>query len=158
MGNGFVIDISEIKPTAGGRSRFETAGEFETPDFRADVRAAGSALNMGRGMFAVSCTITGCFTVPCARCLSPVTLDYDTEIDFRFTSGESVDEALCATGDTLDFTQAVAGAIRADIPIRVVCKEDCSGLCPVCGNNLNERVCGCEKELLNPVMLKNIDI
>ena len=39
---------------------------------------------------------------------------------------------------------AIRDALTLELPLRVLCKEDCKGLCPKCGHNLNEGPCGCD--------------
>ena len=48
--------------------------------------------------------------------------------------------------DSIDINQNVHDAILLSIPLKPVCSEDCKGLCPICGNNLNESECGCNSE------------
>ena len=43
---------------------------------------------------------------------------------------------------TIDLTEALYAALLMETPFVVLCREDCKGLCPVCGENLNERDCG----------------
>ena len=45
----------------------------------------------------------------------------------------------------LDLTEAIRQYAVLAIPIKPLCKQDCSGLCPVCGTNLNEQTCNCTK-------------
>jgi len=46
------------------------------------------------------------------------------------------------------------------IPMSAVCREDCAGLCAQCGQNLNEKKCGCETKVIDPRLapLKNIKL
>ena len=52
--------------------------------------------------------------------------------------------------DSIDITKFVHDALLLSIPLKPVCSEDCKGLCPVCGNNLNESECGCNRESNDP--------
>lgn len=54
------------------------------------------------------------------------------------------------SGTIIDFTDALRDNILLSLPIIVLCEQSCKGLCEICGNNLNEKDCGCVKE--------NIDI
>ena len=45
----------------------------------------------------------------------------------------------------LDLSEAVRQYERSALPLRALCRPDCAGLCPVCGQDLNERACGCER-------------
>ena len=62
-------------------------------------------------------------------------------------------------GYYLDVDKLLFGEALLNWPSRVVCKEDCKGLCPVCGINLNQSTCTCQEgaEVINPFSaLKNI--
>ena len=48
--------------------------------------------------------------------------------------------------DSLDITEYVHDTSLLAIPLKPVCSEDCKGLCPVCGNNLNKHECGCDRK------------
>ena len=68
----------------------------------------------------------------CARCLEPIGRPYAG----RFRLDYSVDGML-----VLDITDDVRQEILLSYPVRFLCREDCLGLCPQCGANLNERSC-----------------
>ena len=95
----------------------------------------------------------------CSRCLS----EYDAEIGtpftvfyLRATAGTSQDEEVELTeedlvstsysGDEIDFAREISAQVLMEIPVKPLCKEDCKGLCPVCGADLNEAECGCKDE------------
>ena len=48
-------------------------------------------------------------------------------------------------GAELDVTEDVRTAFIVEIPINCICKDDCAGLCHICGNNLNKSKCNCQK-------------
>ncbi len=100
--------------------------------------------------------------VNCARCLDPVGLDVAREFDLIYRP-EGVD----AGRDEISVTQAEAeigyytgeGILLEDfmreqvllsVPIKTVCREDCKGLCPYCGKNLNIETCSCKVEPKDP--------
>ena len=43
---------------------------------------------------------------------------------------------------------------RIELPFRLLCREDCKGLCPVCGANLNEMTCNCNTKQIDPRLEK----
>jgi uncharacterized protein len=47
---------------------------------------------------------------------------------------------------TVDLTFPVREALVLELPMKPVCRDDCAGLCPVCGTDLNEKACGCRAE------------
>lgn len=118
--------------------------------------------------------------IPCDRCLESVTVPL--ELDFTETvfagGAESPDKARRGPEDedgddmpqsafepdyylegyNLDVDKLLFGEALLNWPSRVLCKEDCKGLCPVCGQNLNHGDCGCERKALDPRMAKVLDV
>jgi len=90
---------------------------------------------------------------PCDRCLEPVYLEINGKIDALYLPKEKKSNyfeksiELVSLDNTFDYDQneefidvedRIVEAIVVEIPIKVLCKEDCKGLCPYCGINLNE--------------------
>lgn len=101
-------------------------------------------------------TIKITFQTYCDRCLTevPTTLELNFErivvspgID---TEDELVDDLSFMEGYQLNADQFVYNEIIGNWPAKILCKEDCKGLCPVCGQNLNERECGCDTFVPDP--------
>lgn len=89
----------------------------------------------------------------CRRCLSTVEQPVDDVVDMLFdTLGEDEEEAegevypLPARGDTLDLRDAVREQLLLRAPEFVLCREECRGLCPQCGTDLNQGECECAPE------------
>ncbi len=63
-------------------------------------------------------------------------------------------------GKTIDLDPILREQVLLALPMQVVCREDCSGLCPTCGQNLNEAKCGCEQRVVDPrlAVLKDIKL
>lgn len=87
----------------------------------------------------------------CDRCLEEAAFDIDAEVDgyYLFEEPEELsddeDEAdfeLVSPDRTIDLSGALLSALVMETPFVVLCREDCRGLCPVCGANLNEEDCG----------------
>jgi uncharacterized protein len=60
--------------------------------------------------------------------------------------GLESEEVYQMTGDRLDLAGVLREQVILAIPMQPLCREDCLGLCPVCGQNRNERTCGCPEE------------
>ncbi len=96
--------------------------------------------------------ITGHLTLsvemPCDRCLSmvEVTVDQDIERSVDLTEGRDEDGEPCefALKDAIDTQLLFEETVLENLPMKVLCREDCKGLCPVCGADLNKGPCGCE--------------
>jgi uncharacterized protein len=64
------------------------------------------------------------------------------------------------TGKVIDLDPIVREQLLLALPSYPVCSEGCKGLCPVCGGNLNERECGCDRHVPDPrwAGLKNVKL
>ena len=109
-----------------------------------------TARSVGDDVF-VRGTLRTTVRLACRRCLSPVERDVDETVDLLFAEAgeEDVDGEvypLPARGDELDLTDAVREQVLLDLPEFALCSEECRGLCPTCGANLNEGACECVPE------------
>lgn len=98
-------------------------------------------------------------TVPCARCLAPVKTPLTITLDDVFTptldivTGQAItpeeeDQALWIDEHhILDLSEVLRQYVLVALPMHPLCREDCRGLCPNCGQNLNEGPCNCRPEL-----------
>jgi len=77
---------------------------------------------------------------PCMRCLEPASrvISIDSREVDQPGGGEDL-QSPYVDGDLLDVHAWARNALALDLPATIVCKDDCAGLCPVCGENLNER-------------------
>ena len=108
--------------------------------------------NTGEGVLATG-MVRGTATVPCDRCLEDATVDIAAEVscyylhDMPEDGDDDEDFGLIDPLDgTVDLTDAIRSAVSMDIPFVILCDDGCKGLCPVCGANLNEGDCGCNRE------------
>ena len=101
--------------------------------------------------------------VSCDRCLAAVRLPLEVEFDTAFIpqaseAGKtenvellSADMGLAAyEGDAVDLDELVREQILLTLPSRRLCREECKGLCPVCGADLNAGDCSCEQGEADP--------
>ncbi|MEA4973213.1 MAG: DUF177 domain-containing protein [Candidatus Metalachnospira sp.] len=87
----------------------------------------------------------------CSRCLEPVNLSVDFKLNEKFGNNAGEDEEIeTFSGDSIDLTSAVLRNILAILPMKVVCSDNCRGLCPICGQNLNVKDCGCDTTYVDP--------
>ncbi|WP_322168765.1 YceD family protein [Acutalibacter caecimuris] len=85
-------------------------------------------------------------TMPCDRCAEVFTRAYTREFAHtlvRETQGEEDGELVLVPEEKLDLDGLLLEDILLDMPGQFLCKEDCKGLCHLCGKNLNEGLCGC---------------
>ena len=84
----------------------------------------------------------------CDRCLSPVempvTEDFSHVIVTETASEQNDAEYLLAPDAMLDLAEVAMTDLRLSMPTKILCRPDCKGLCPVCGQNRNLSECGCD--------------
>lgn len=97
--------------------------------------------------------------IPCDRCLEEVDQELELNVfkhvDLSVTDAElteELDESNFIDGYNLDVDQLLYNEILTGWPTKVLCSEECKGICSVCGHNLNEGFCGCEDTGLDPRM------
>ena len=76
----------------------------------------------------------------CVRCLGEISDDLEIDIQELFVypgSEATEDEASRLEGDLIDLEPLVRDGVVLDLPFQPLCQEDCQGLCPECGANLN---------------------
>jgi len=97
--------------------------------------------------------------IPCDRCLEPVKvpfqLQFTKNVDLQESEDAQVDELdekNYIDGYNLDVDKLLYNEILIGWPMKILCGEDCRGICNVCGQNLNEGSCDCEDTSLDPRM------
>ncbi|MCI8616299.1 DUF177 domain-containing protein [Parablautia intestinalis] len=121
--------------------------------------------NIGIGKILLQGQMRLVLEIPCDRCLQvvhvPLALKFEQEIFAPDLSGqvESGDEQQnFMLGYELNVEAFVKGEILINMPVKVLCKPDCKGICKQCGHNLNEGECGCDTFVPDPRMASIKDI
>ncbi len=101
--------------------------------------------------------------IPCDRCLENVDKKFPIVIDKEFdltgsNVEKSMEESNYMIGTNLDVDQLIFGEILVSWPMKVLCNEDCKGICKRCGANLNLTECQCQKTEPDPRMAAIQDI
>lgn len=158
------IRVDEI-PESGRVLRFhweqDRLKQFVPPDdpFNLDlVRPVSVVLSLDKQQDHVRITgkIEGHLKVDCHRCLKPFPLFLNETIDIYLVEKERMpkegdtelepDEIIYGffDGEVIEVDHLVAEQIFLALPVKVLCGEDCKGICPGCGANLNEEPCRCK--------------
>ena len=93
------------------------------------------------------------YKTECDRCLEQMvqTLVFDYTKDVKKAIEDDEFDGILLSGDeSFDYEQEVVTEVLLSFPAKHLCQEDCKGLCPVCGCNLNERECSCNKKVPDP--------
>ena len=148
------VDLREL---AQGTA-VQTQGELKQNDpalegtdftLREPVTVAGRLQAIGEGRFYWQGTARTVVQGECRRCLTPVAVPLKLEIGALFTQdADALDDpdayALGPEATEIDVTPAVREEVLLAAPRYVVCRDDCKGLCPQCGKDLNTGPCDCE--------------
>ena len=133
---------------------------IEDVTFTEDARVCGKITNSA-GYMRLTLKAELPYIGQCARCLDEVrgvfSLDFERTV---VTEGmvseerleEGVDEYIVLENDKLLLDDAVKEELLIDFPRKLLCSEDCEGLCPKCGKNLNEGECNCDHTEIDPRM------
>ena len=120
--------------------------------------------NLEKGKALVTGSGRVSFSLPCDRCLKTVEetvfLDFERELygpDISIDE-DTREEQYYLEGYQLDVALVIKEALLMYWPTKILCKDDCKGICSHCGTNLNEGSCQCENESLDPRMAVIRDI
>ncbi len=89
-------------------------------------------------------TLTIKVTGPCSRCLENAEQLIEIQVEETFSQRPEEDGYRYKSG-LVDLTEMINDKILSNQPSILLCKNDCKGLCPKCGCNLNDSACNCEK-------------
>jgi uncharacterized protein len=116
--------------------------------FKEPVRVAAKLCNRA-GVVALHVEAKSGYFTQCDRCCTPIREQIDIAFDnvlVKELAGEGgSDDLIMVTDDKLDLDELVSSNIILNLPMKHLCSESCKGLCPVCGKNLNDGDCGCDR-------------
>lgn len=114
--------------------------------------------NIAHGKAKLKMVGSAVVTIPCDRCLDPVrctvSVDFEQDVYAPDSIPEEYDEEeqFFLKDYDLDVEALINSEIILNWPMKVVCKSDCKGICPVCGKNRNKTDCGCDTFVPDPRM------
>jgi len=119
--------------------------------------------NIGEEKALVTAKTSLSFEAGCDRCLSDTIVELELDIERevaspKMISAEEQEDAPFMKEYQIDIEALLYTEILENWPVKILCKEDCKGVCPVCGQNLNERECGCDTFIPDPRMAAIKDI
>ncbi|MFP4372640.1 MAG: YceD family protein [Halanaerobium sp.] len=147
------INLSDLKEI-GGRKQLSLELEFHNLEFANREIEIEKPIELEleifntRDSFVVEGKLKAELILSCSRCLqkysSPVELDISEDV----LKSEMEDE------EELYLDEIVVDNIILSLPMKPLCSDNCKGICPKCGQDLNEGECDCEVEALDPRLAK----
>lgn len=159
-----IIDLSNAK--IGDLT--PVSGEIALPDdlldregsFLAPAIVRADVVLISESEAAVTGEIEYSFKTFCDKCGEECSYTAKAVLRASF-SGEEDEDSYPFGGLEIDLEKPVHDCVILDLPTKVLCKEDCAGLCPTCGANLNTQKCKCKESVVdeaNPfAALRQID-
>lgn len=164
-----IIDVSGILKESGGRMTVSGEVDLNTGEaflgevyrFKEPVSVNGSISNNGKSLI-FKAEGRGILETRCARCMKDIEAEVTFPIDenlVRAEDSENADEdSILFEGNIIEIDEIALNSFLMNVPPRFLCKEDCKGLCPNCGADLNEGECGCDHEQIDPRWAGLLDI
>ena len=121
-------------------------------------------INIGTGKVMICGDFKLVLEIPCDRCLETVAVPLEVKFEQEVVSPDNENQEEEQSGQNfmlgyeLDTEAFMNGEILVNMPMKVLCKPDCKGICKQCGHNLNEGDCGCDTFVPDPRMAAIKDI
>lgn len=122
----------------------ERLAEIKGYTFANPIEVTGVVRNRA-GIVSLNFTAKFTLTAECDRCLEKFDREYkfDNEHILVRSLNTDNDEYIVTNSDLFDLDELVITDVLLQLPTKMLCKDDCKGLCPICGTNLNNNVCDC---------------
>ena len=159
------IELEKLEAGRGGFAHVYRPEDLNPVDERVNLgepaEVKGTVRRTGEGVV-VNGHVETRAQLECDRCLKPVelpvsadfALEYITGADYESSSDAALsEEALSVSvfdGNSIDVDEIVKEQILLAVPARTLCREDCKGICPECGIDLNTGQCDCAAEEVDP--------
>jgi len=167
-----IVNVAQLLKEPLGSTRkldistpeLQLSEQSDEPDGRVisahDVRGNAKITRLSKDLL-VQGTVTADVGLECSRCLEEFSLPVEGTLEEKYQPSidvetgrpvrrEAFEEDDTAFGVSLnhemDLTEPVRQALLVALPLKPLCKDDCAGLCPQCGANLNEGPCDCEPD------------
>ncbi|MDF2944480.1 MAG: hypothetical protein K0S01_3338 [Herbinix sp.] len=161
-----LISLSEIMTTKDKVVQIKVPIELETFDYQGTTYEFThkdpvdlTITNLGDKTLMIEGSTNISLTLFCSRCLKeiifPMDITIQKEVDFNLSEeerAEGLDETNYIIGYNLDVDILIYDEVLIGFPMRLLCSEDCKGLCKNCGANLNENPCDCDTTVYDPRM------
>ena len=119
------------------------------------VNFDGYAQNIG-GTIEICGSSSAELKLTCDRCMDEFSTHIDFSVNEKYRKHDDISDTeenpdiTPFSGTSLNFDEILYSNLYMNLPSKFLCKDDCKGLCPVCGQNLNIKECDCNTETTDP--------
>jgi len=120
--------------------------------FISAIQISGKVKNIEQTVY-LTAQVDFDFNIPCDRCADDVRTQYHNTFSHPLImqmNEEDQDTYILVQDGKLNLTELLRADILLALPTKYLCKEDCKGLCPICGVNLNSQSCQCKQHQIDP--------
>jgi uncharacterized protein len=144
-----ILDLKKLKRSGKDTSEFffeylpqDQIIDIPNVDLSGAVKVSGSVTLTGDHSAYIEGEVVFTLKGDCTRCLAETEKEYFVEFAEAVSSDDT--EGYPVKNDTVDLSKIVDDPVAMNLPVSFLCKEDCRGLCPSCGTNLNDGECKCK--------------
>ena len=123
-----------------------------TKPLKTPIKVKANAVNRA-GVVNLAVSAGFDYSAPCDRCGEETITSFDYGFDHTLVlslEGENEGDYIETPDYNLDLDELVTSDILLELPLKHLCSEECKGLCPKCGANLNRGECGCDRQEIDP--------
>lgn len=161
-----ILDLKNLFATEGARIEVDHTIDMSDVDFSGEYPLKKPVLAKGRisnkaSVVSLDLKIDFQYTAPCDRCYESATHSHSITIDKILAAsieGDDSDTIIIVPGMKLDVDELIYSEVILSLPTKHLCKETCKGICSMCGKNLNEGECDCNKKEIDPRLQKLADL
>lgn len=153
-----VIDLKKIFVNEGSSLPIEYALDLSNVEYQGvyplkrPVRICGAVSNKA-GLVRLQASVSFEFEAGCDRCGAETVRTHTVTVDKALApsiEGEESETILLTPDMKLDLDELLYSEAVVALPTKHLCREDCKGICPKCGKNLNEGKCDCHEKEIDP--------
>ena len=155
-----IVDLSSVIKITGAEIKLDGTVGFSDAEFLGEsyrftepLKVVGRVYNNGQSL-TLEAEVTGSMATECARCLEELEADVDFTVyellSQREEGQEETEDIILFDGYEIELDDIIADHFLMNVSGRYLCSDDCKGLCPNCGTNLNNSECDCDTEYIDP--------
>ena len=154
------IDLKKLIAVNGSRIPFSGEADlreetmYGAHPFQSPVHYEGEIVNH-LDVLRLTGTVKTVYSTCCSRCLRPLEILLSADVDVilsRDEEAEEDDDVFPIENDEIEVEDIMIPSLILQVNMTYLCKEDCKGLCPSCGCDLNKTTCSCGSKQADPRM------
>lgn len=154
-----ILDVTKLINADGESILIDTDIELNSVSFngqdvsfKSPVTAVGKASSI-QGKIYLDLECNADYVTSCSRCLEDTDCSLNFEVNEVYSKSKldnENDDVIILNSNEIDLKEIIGQSFCCALPITCLCSDDCKGLCPICGCNLNKEECSCENDDIDP--------